>query len=75
MLAPSGVGLNSLRSDNGRSDPLAAALLSPVTRQDYKYQIPNTETVFPSGQTLLHTGKSAPDCRRHALASSAGLDG
>ncbi len=32
LLASSGVGLNSLRSNNARPDPPAAALLSPATR-------------------------------------------
>ena len=32
LLASGGVGLNSLRSDNARPDPPAAALLSPATR-------------------------------------------
>jgi len=36
LLASGGVGLNSLRSNNARPDPPAAALLSPATRHKYR---------------------------------------
>ena len=36
LLASGRVGLNSLRSDNARPDPPAAALLSPATRREIR---------------------------------------
>ena len=67
LLASGGVGLNSLRSDNARPDPPAAALLSPATRhRGPNSREPNSRT--PQGRAMarpccLGFWYSVPHCR------------
>ena len=51
LLASGGVGLNSLRSNNARPDPPAAALLSPATRHGN-----------PSSRTPQGRARARPCC-------------
>ena len=75
LLAPLGVWLNSLRSDNASPDPSAAALLGPASTAQTQYAI-RRQNSKPQVRAMARPGRIRYWIhRRHAEASSAGSGG